>query len=131
MPFYGVVPGPALLSAPVFVLIAVAAALGVSLWLSALNVLYRDVRYVVPIMVQLWLLATPIAYPVNGLGSPWNVLIGLNPMAGAVEGFRWAIAGGARPAPGMVGLSAAVAAILALSGAYYFRSMERRFADVI
>jgi lipopolysaccharide transport system permease protein len=131
MPFYGVVPGPELLTAPAFFLIAVAAALGVSLWFSALNVLYRDVRYVVPITVQLWLLATPIAYPVTGLGPPWNVLIGLNPMAGAVEGFRWAVAGGPTPSAGMIGLSAAVAAAFAISGAYYFRSMERRFADVI
>jgi lipopolysaccharide transport system permease protein len=128
---YGVVPGLEILALPAFVLIALVAALGVALWLSALNVLYRDVRYIVPITVQLWLLATPIAYPVSGLNAPWNVLLGLNPMAGAVEGFRWAVTGGAAPSAGMIVLSALVAAVIAVSGAYYFRAMERRFADVI
>jgi lipopolysaccharide transport system permease protein len=128
---YGVAPGIAVLALPAFFLLVLAAALGVALWLSALNVLYRDVRYVVPIAVQLWLLATPIAYPVSGLHSPWNVVLGLNPMAGAVEGFRWTLVGGAAPPAGMVALSAAVAGILVVTGAYYFRAMERRFADVI
>ena len=88
-------------------------------------------RYVVPLAVQLWLLATPIAYPVSGLRSPWNVLLGLNPMAGAVAAFRWAVVGGDAPAAGMVALSAGVALALVVGGAYYFRAMERRFADVI
>ena len=131
MAAYGIVPGLTLLALPAFVAIAVVAALGIALWLSSLNVLYRDVRYIVPITIQLWLLATPIAYPVSGLSSPWNVLLGLNPMAGAVEGFRWAVTGAAAPPLGMVALSAAVAAVLVVSGAYYFRGMERKFADVI
>jgi lipopolysaccharide transport system permease protein len=131
MPFYGVVPAVTIVALPLLFLMVLASALGVSLWLSALNVLYRDVRYVVPLAVQLWLLATPIAYPASGLHSPWNVLLGLNPMAGAVETFRWAVVGGAAPAVGMVALSAAVALVLVVSGVYYFRAMERRFADVI
>jgi lipopolysaccharide transport system permease protein len=128
---YGVAPGLTLFALPAFFLLVLVTALGVALWLSALNVLYRDVRYIVPIAVQLWLLATPIAYSVSGLHSPWNVILGLNPMAGAVEGFRWAATGGAAPPAGMLALSAAVAAIVAITGAYYFRAMERRFADVI
>jgi lipopolysaccharide transport system permease protein len=131
MPFYGVAPTMWIFLLPLIFLIVFAAALGVSLWLSALNVLYRDVRYVVPLAVQLWLLATPIAYPVSGLRSPWNVLLGLNPMAGAVAAFRWAVVGGDAPAAGMVALSAGVALALVVGGAYYFRAMERRFADVI
>ena len=131
MAAYGVVPAVWIVLLPLIFLIVLAAALGVSFWLSALNVTYRDVRYIVPIAAQLWLLATPIAYPVSGLSSPWNVLLGLNPMAGAVEAFRWALVGGPAPPVGMVVLSAAVALALFVGGAYYFRGMERRFADVI
>ena len=131
MAAYGVVPVVWIVLLPLIFLIVLAAALGVSFWLSALNVTYRDVRYIVPIAAQLWLLATPIAYPVSGLRSPWNVLLGLNPMAGAVDAFRWALVGGPAPPVGMVALSAAVALALFVGGAYYFRGMERRFADVI
>jgi lipopolysaccharide transport system permease protein len=131
MAAYGVAPTVWIVLLPLIFLIVLAAALGVSFWLSALNVTYRDVRYIVPIAAQLWLLATPIAYPVSGLDSPWNVLLGLNPMAGAVDAFRWALVGGPAPPVGMVALSAAVALALFVGGAYYFRGMERRFADVI
>jgi lipopolysaccharide transport system permease protein len=131
MAAYGVAPAVWIVLLPLIFLIVLAAALGVSFWLSALNVTYRDVRYIVPIAAQLWLLATPIAYPVSGLHSPWNVLLGLNPMAGAVDAFRWALVGGPAPPAGMVALSAAVALALFVGGAYYFRGMERRFADVI
>jgi lipopolysaccharide transport system permease protein len=131
MAAYGVAPTVWIVLLPLIFLIVLAAALGVSFWLSALNVTYRDVRYIVPIAAQLWLLATPIAYPVSGLHSPWNVLLGLNPMAGAVDAFRWALVGGPAPPVGMVALSAAVALALFVGGAYYFRGMERRFADVI
>ena len=131
MAAYGVAPAVWIVLLPLIFLIVLAAALGVSFWLSALNVTYRDVRYIVPIAAQLWLLATPIAYPVSGLHSPWNVLLGLNPMAGAVDAFRWALVGGPAPPVGMVALSAAVALALFVGGAYYFRGMERRFADVI
>ena len=131
MAAYGVAPAAWIVVIPLIFLIVLAAALGVSFWLSALNVTYRDVRYIVPITAQLWLLATPIAYPASGLHSPWNVLLGLNPMAGAVDAFRWALVGGPAPPVGMVALSALVALALLVGGAYYFRGMERRFADVI
>ena len=128
---YGIAPAA---TAPLLLLVlalVLATTLGAALWLSALNVQYRDVRYVVPFLVQLWLLATPIAYPVSGLGRPWSLLLGLNPMAGAVEVFRWALLGSSPPALGTLLLSVAVALGLLVSGAYYFRTMERHFADLI
>jgi lipopolysaccharide transport system permease protein len=122
---------------PVLLLLAVLAALGFGLWFAALNVEYRDVRYVVPFFVQLWLFVTPVIYPTSRLtakltelGLPvW--LSGLNPMTGVVEGFRWSLLGsGSKPGPILVA-SAAVTFVLLLSGAYYFRRMERTFADVV
>jgi lipopolysaccharide transport system permease protein len=128
---YGIFPTLAILAVPFVLLLVLATALGASIWLSAVNVEYRDVRYVVPVALQLWLLATPIAYPANQLHSPWNVIFGLNPMAGAVEAFRWAVIGTAAPSVGLLVTSTVVASLLLASGAYYFRAMERRFADVI
>ena len=105
--------------------------LGVGLWLSAINVKYRDVRYAVPFLVQFWMYATPIAYPSSLLPEPWRTLFGLNPMAGVVEGFRWALLG-AKTAPGpMVWVSAVVSLIVLISGAFYFRRMEKSFADLV
>jgi lipopolysaccharide transport system permease protein len=128
---YGVTPTASWLGIVPFSLLAFAATLGVGLWLAALNVLYRDVRYAVPFLAQLWLFATPIAYPSTLLGEPWRTVYGGNPMAGVVEGFRWAMLGtGAGPGP-MVGLSAVVALLIAVSGAVYFRRMEQTFADVV
>ncbi len=116
---------------PVFLLLAVVTSVGVSTWLSALNVQYRDVRYVVPFLTQLWLFATPIAYPSSLLGEPWRTVYALNPMVGVVEGFRWALLG-TNTAPGpMAGVSALAAVLLLVAGAYYFRRMERTFADVV
>lgn len=116
---------------PVFLLLALATALGVGLWLSALNVEYRDVRYVAPFIVQFWMFATPIAYPSTLLSEPWRTIYGLNPMAGVVEGFRWALLG-AKTQPGpLIAVSAFAAVVLLVSGAYYFRRMERAFADVV
>jgi lipopolysaccharide transport system permease protein len=111
--------------------LALAAALGVGLWLAALNVQYRDVRYTVPFLTQLWLFATPIAYPSSLLEEPWRTVYGINPMAGVVEGFRWALVDAA-PAPGpMVLVSCAATLAVLLGGALYFRRMERSFADVV
>ena len=112
-------------------LLALVTALGVGLWLSALNVEYRDVRYIVPFLTQFWLFATPIAYPSSLLPEPWRTLYGLNPMAGVVEGFRWALLGtpGA-PGPDGPGLGAGGLALL-VGGLFYFRRMEKNFADVI
>jgi lipopolysaccharide transport system permease protein len=113
------------------VLLALVTALGVGLWLSALNVQFRDVRYTIPFLTQFWLFATPIAYPSTLLAEPWRTLYGLNPMVGVVEGFRWALLGTAT-APGLMILVSALAALgLLVSGAYYFRRMEKSFADVV
>ncbi|HVG31098.1 MAG TPA: ABC transporter permease [Pyrinomonadaceae bacterium] len=131
MLYYGVAPTPNLLWLPLFLLLALATALGTGLWLSALNVQFRDVRYVVPFVTQFWLFATPIAYPSSLLPEPWRTVYGLNPMAGVVEGFRWALLGTNTRPGAMAGLSALVAALLLAGGAFYFRRMEKTFADVV
>ncbi|MBX9602047.1 MAG: ABC transporter permease [Bryobacteraceae bacterium] len=116
---------------PAFVLLAFATSMGVGLWLAALNVQYRDIRYIVPFLVQFWMYATPIAYPSTLLPEPWRTVYGINPMAGVVEGFRWALLG-AKTAPGpMILLSAGVALTLLVTGAFWFRRAERSFADVV
>ena len=116
---------------PLFFLLAFVTALGVGLWLSALNVEYRDVRYVIPFLAQAWMFATPIAYPSSLLHEPWRALYGLNPMAGVVEGFRWALVG-ANTAPGpMIAASSFAAIVMLIGGAFYFRRMEKTFADVV
>lgn len=116
---------------PLFLLLALTTSLGASLWLSALNVQFRDVRYTIPFLTQAWLFITPIAYPSSLLSDPWRTLYGLNPMAGVVEGFRWALLG-ADTAPGPIIIVSTIAAVLLLlSGVFYFRRMEKTFADVI
>jgi lipopolysaccharide transport system permease protein len=129
--FYGVTPTLQSLLMPCFLLLALTAGLGAGLWLSALNVQFRDVRYVIPFLVQLWLFASPVAYPSSLLDEPWRTLYALNPMVGVVEGFRWSLLD-TSPAPGlMIIASSAAALILVSSGAVYFKRMERVFADVI
>lgn len=116
---------------PFFLLLAVITSLGVGLWLSAMNVQFRDVRYAVPFITQFWMFATPIAYPSSLLDEPWRTIYGINPMVGVVEGFRWALLG-AGDAPGpMVLVSVLTALFLLVSGAFYFRRMEKTFADVV
>jgi lipopolysaccharide transport system permease protein len=111
--------------------LAFAAALGVGLWFAALSVRYRDVRYVVPFLIQFWLFATPVAYPSSLLAPRWQMLYAMNPMAGVVEGFRWALLG-ANTAPGMmIAVSTVTALIVLVAGAFYFRSVERTFADLV
>jgi lipopolysaccharide transport system permease protein len=130
MLWYRITPGPSIVWLPALMLLALATAASVGVWLAALNVRYRDVRYVVPFVVQLWMFATPVAYPASLVPSQWRALYGLNPMAGVIEGFRWALAGG--PAPGIItAVSAAVVVVLAAGGAIYFRRLEGTFADVI
>ena len=130
MIWYGVMPGAAVWTLPVWVAVAALSALAIGLWLSALNVRYRDVRYTVPFLAQLWLLATPVAYPASIVPETWRPLVALNPMTGVVEGFRWALLGA--PPPGMTALiSLAVVAVLLVGGLFYFRRTERGFADVI
>ncbi len=129
--FYGLTPTINVLWLPLFLLLALITSLGVGLWLSAMNVQFRDVRYAVPFLTQAWLFATPIAYPSSLLSEPWRTLYGLNPMVGVVEGFRWALLG-TDTAPGpMVLVSSLVALALLVSGAFYFRRMEKTFADVV
>jgi homopolymeric O-antigen transport system permease protein len=129
--YYGVTPGWAVITLPGFVLLAIISALGVGLWLSALNVKYRDVRYTIGFMVQFWLFATPVAYSSNLIPEKWRIVYGINPMAGVVEGFRWALLGNARPSGQMLWVSIAVVAVVFVSGIYYFRRMEQEFADIV
>ena len=106
-------------------------ALGAGFWLSALNVQYRDVRYIIPFLIQVWLFATPIVYSSNLVPEPWRAIYGLNPMAGVVEGFRWALLSDG-PAPGLLlGVSVLTVTGLLISGLYYFRRMEDTFADIV
>jgi lipopolysaccharide transport system permease protein len=129
--FYGVTPTGKVLWLPFFLLLALVTSLGVGLWLSAMNVQFRDVRYTVPFITQFWLFATPIAYPSSLLSEPWRTLYGINPMVGVVEGFRWALLG-TDTAPGPIIIVSSIAAlILLISGAFYFRRMEKTFADVV
>jgi lipopolysaccharide transport system permease protein len=131
--FYRIAPTSSVVLLPVFLLLALVTALGVGLWLSALNVQYRDVRYLIPFLTQFWLFATPVAYGsnlLNSLGEPWRTLYGLNPMVGVVEGFRGAILG-TQPPSGMLALSVVVAVVLLVSGLFYFRRREKSFADGI
>jgi len=129
--WYGVTPTIQVIWLPLFVALAFATALGVGLWLSALNVEFRDVRHVVPFLTQLWMFATPIAYPSSLLPEKWRTLYALNPMVGVVEGFRWALLGtSTRPGP-MIFVSAIAATALLVGGAFFFRRMERTFADVV
>jgi len=129
--YYRIVPGPAILTLPIWILLAVTTALGVGLWLSALNVRYRDVRYTVPFVTQIWLFASPIAYSSSIVPSAWRPLYALNPMVGVIEGFRWAMLGqGGAPGP-MVAVSAAAVAVITVTGLFYFRQTERTLADVV
>jgi lipopolysaccharide transport system permease protein len=127
---HGVVPGPAVLWLPCYVLLAVLTALTASIWTAALNVSYRDVRFVLPFAIQFWLFATPIAYPASLVPEQWRVLYGLNPMATVVEGFRAALLGTSGPGH-MVVPSLAVVAVMLVLGLKYFRRVEGTFADVI
>ena len=126
-----VVPSWNIVWLPFFLLLALVTALGVGLWLSALNVEYRDVRYVVPFITQFWMLATPIAYPSSLMNPKWRLVYGLNPMVGVVEGFRWSLLGtGNSPGP-MLAISATASVLILIGGAFYFRRMEKTFADVV
>jgi lipopolysaccharide transport system permease protein len=128
--YYGIVPSAAVLLLPAFVALAAATAFGVGLWLSALNVQYRDVRYTIPFLVQFWLFLTPVAYSSSLVPARWRALYGLNPMTGVVEGFRWALLGKAEPPAALVLVSVGSVIVLLAGGLFYFRRMERRFADV-
>ena len=132
MLYYGVIPTAAILTLPLFILLAIATALGVGLWLATVNVAYRDVANTLPFLTQLWFFATPVAYPSRLLPEPWHIIFGLNPMAGVVEGFRWALLGHTPHAPGsLLAVSALAVAGVLVGGLYYFRRKEDTFADVV
>jgi lipopolysaccharide transport system permease protein len=128
---YGVVPGPRLLLLPAFVAVLVAATLGVTLWLSALNARYRDVRYAVPFLIQFWMFSTPVAYPASLLSPAWHGLYALNPMVGVVEGFRSCVLGTGALSVADTLVSVGVAVAVLASGAFYFRQLEKTIADVV
>jgi lipopolysaccharide transport system permease protein len=129
--YYRIHPTPALLLLPAFLLLATLTALGVGLWLSALNAIYRDVRYVLPFFVQIWLFASPVAYPSSLVPAKWRWLYGLNPMAGVIEGFRWAATGHGQPPGPLLFASVAVVLMLLLGGLLYFQKVQSTIADVV
>lgn len=131
MLWYGVVPGPAVLLLPAFVLLAMMAAIAISLWLAALDVEYRDVRFVIPFLVQLWMFLSPVVYPSAMVPARWRWIYGLNPMAGVIDGFRWALLSAADPPGPALAVSVAATVLLLVGGLYYFRRMEKTFADLI
>jgi lipopolysaccharide transport system permease protein len=131
MLWYGLVPGPAVLAVPFLVALAALTAVAVGLWLAAANARYRDVRHALPFVTNLWLFASPVAYPASLVPERWRWLYGLNPMAGVIEGFRWALLGGGAPPTPLVVASSAMTLLLLVGGLAYFARLERTFADVV
>jgi lipopolysaccharide transport system permease protein len=129
--YYRIAPTATIVLLPLMVFLAVLIALGVGLWLAALNVKYRDVRYTVNFLVQFWFFASPVAYPTSVVPERWRIWYGLNPMVGVVEGFRWALRGSGAAPLLLLAISAGVAVVLFMSGLYYFRRTEDTFADFI
>lgn len=131
MAWFGITPTRGALALPLFLLLAFLTALSASLWLSALNVRYRDVGHTIPFLTQIWMYASPVAYPTSLVPEQWRLLYSLNPMAGVIEGFRWALLGNKSPDILAMAVSAAVVLVLLAGGILYFKRMERTFADVI
>jgi lipopolysaccharide transport system permease protein len=131
MLYYGIVPTAAVALLPLFLLLAIVTALSAGLWLSALNVKYRDVRYTIPFLTQFWMFATPVAYPSSLVPEKWRALYGLNPMAGVVEGFRWALLGKSHAPGPLLAVSVAAVGVLLFGGLRYFRKTESTFADIV
>jgi lipopolysaccharide transport system permease protein len=131
MVWYGIVPGWGTLFLPGFILMTILTALSVSLWLSAINVRYRDVGQAIPFLIQIWMFASPVAYPVSVVPENWRLLYSLNPMAGVIEGFRWALLGKEAPEILPIVISIAVVLGLLVSGMVFFKRMEETFADVV
>ena len=131
MLWFGVTPGWGVFALPLFMLLAVLTALAFGLWLSALNVRFRDVGHAIPFLVQLWMFASPVAYPVSMIPERWRLLYSLNPMVGVIEGFRWALLGKQTPDFSVMAVSACMVVFLLLSGLIYFRHTERTFADIV
>jgi lipopolysaccharide transport system permease protein len=131
MLWYRVVPTWNLLALPLFLLLAASVALAVALWLAPLNVRYRDVNHTIPFLVQAWMYASPVVYPLSLVPDRWRLVYSLNPMVGVIEGFRWSLIGSGQPNFAAIGVSVAVTIPLLLGGVVFFRRMERAFADVI
>ena len=131
MAYYGQAPSARTLLAPLFVVLALLTALGVGLILSCLNVNYRDVRYAVPFVLQIWLYASPVAYPSSLVHGSYRTLYSLNPMTGVIDGFRWALLGSGHVRVSSIAVSTCVAVVLAVVGIFYFARTERTFADVV
>jgi len=129
--WYGIPLSSTILFLPLLLLFAILTALGVGLWLSTLNAMYRDVRYVIPFLVQFWLFASPVAYPSSLIPERWRWLYGLNPMAGVIEGFRWALTGQGQPPGALLMVSAITVLMLVAGGMVYFQKMESTVADVV
>jgi lipopolysaccharide transport system permease protein len=131
MLYYGMVPSWAVLWLPLFVLFTLLTALAVGLWVSALNVQYRDVQHMIPFVVQAWMFISPVAYSAELIPEgPWRILYGVNPLTGVIQGFRWALLGG-HPPDVLMAVSVIVVGVLLLSGLFYFKRMEKTFADVV
>jgi lipopolysaccharide transport system permease protein len=131
MAWFGIEPTWGVLALPLFLLMALATALAVGLWLSALNVRYRDVGYIIPFLIQIWMYASPVVYPVSLVPEKWRLLYSLNPMAGVIEGFRWAVLNKELPDFEVIAASAIIVMMLLFGGLIYFRRMERTFADIV
>ena len=129
--WYRIAPTAGILLLPVFIIVAMLAALGVGFWFTALNVLYRDVKFVVPFLVQFWMYASPVAYSTSLIPDKWKWIYGLNPMVGVVEGFRWALLGKVAPNISMLLISILIVFIVLITGLYFFKRMEKTFADII
>jgi lipopolysaccharide transport system permease protein len=129
--YYHIVPTTAIWTLPAFLLLALITALGVALWLSAINVKYRDVGYALPFLTNFWLFITPVAYSAKVISDKWQLIYSLNPMAGVVTGFRWALLGTQIPSGTPLAVSAGISLLVLVSGLFYFRNMERTFADTI
>jgi lipopolysaccharide transport system permease protein len=129
--WFGIAPGWGVLVLPLFLVLAFMTALAVGLWLSPLNARYRDISYAIPFLIQLWMYASPVVYSVSMVPEKWRPIFSLNPLAGVIEGFRWALLGKGDPAIGAIMISACVVLMLLLGGMFFFKRMERYFADVL
>lgn len=129
MAYYGITPTLNILYLPFFMLLAILTALSVGLWLSPLNIRFRDVGYIIPFLTQIWMYASPVVYPVSLVPEQWRWAYSLNPMVGVIEGFRWALLGKENPAIAVIGVSASMVLIIFIGGVIFFKRMENTFAD--
>jgi lipopolysaccharide transport system permease protein len=130
MIYYGIVPSANIFFLLAFILLAVITSLGIGLWLSALNAMYRDFQYVVPFVVQIWMFASPVVYPASMVPPAYQIFYGLNPMTGVIEGFRWVLLG-TNPPGAIIAVSAAISVVILVTGMFFFRRMQTTFADEV